>query len=303
MSRWSKSLLIFHDVTVGAKPKISTAHRLLNQLISSSKFSLISSRYHNRPNKKYMTKKIILALSLAVMLWSCGLKSENEKLHAHIDSLNMEIAIGQEMNAALQEVGVLLDSIDLNRKVLRSNMIEGTTYTDYKNRLLSINDFVKSSSQRIEALEASLAKSKSGSNQYASMVKKLKLELENRKAEMLALEESISKLKSENEMLIVTVNEKETIISEKDNFIQVKEQELSNLETEFNNFSTASKATEGDLYFAQAAALEEAAHRTKLAPRKKKTTQQEALELYRKALILGKQEAQDRINELEKKLS
>jgi hypothetical protein len=117
------------------------------------------------------------------------------------------------------------------------------------------------------------------------------------------MEESITKLKSENETLVLTVNEKETVISEKDNFIQVKEQELANMETQFKSFSDQSKLTEGDLYFAQATAMEEAADRTKLAPRKKKTTQQEALELYRKAFQLGKQEAQDKIQELEKKLS
>jgi len=117
------------------------------------------------------------------------------------------------------------------------------------------------------------------------------------------LEESITQLKSENQNLILTVNEKETVISEKDNFIQVKEQELANMESQFKSFSEQSKLTEGDLYYSQAAALEVAAERTKLAPRKKKSTQQEALELYRKAFQLGKQEAQTKIDELEKKLS
>jgi hypothetical protein len=48
--------------------------------------------------------------------------------------------------------------------------------------------------------------------------------------------------------------------------------------------------------------VEEAANRTKLAPRKKKETLKEAIELYKKALSLGKQEAQARIAELEKKI-
>jgi DNA repair exonuclease SbcCD ATPase subunit len=250
-----------------------------------------------------MIKKIFLSLSVVALLWSCGLKDENAKLKTKIDSLNVEIKTGQEVAATLQEVGVLLDSIDANRNLLRSNIIEGTSFTNYSERLKSINSHVKSTSLRIEELEASLSKAKSGSAQYASMVKKLKAELETRKTEMLALEESITKLKAENETLVLTVNQKETIISEKDNFIQVKEQELASMETEFKSFSEQSKLTEGDLYFAQAAALEEAAERTKLAPRKKKTTQQEALELYRKALQFGKQEAQEKITVLEKELS
>jgi chromosome segregation ATPase len=250
-----------------------------------------------------MIKKIFLTLSVVGLLWSCGLKDENAKLKSRIDSLNMEVKTGQEMVASLQEVGVLLDSIDANRNVLRSNIIEGTSYTNYSERLKDLNSYVKSTYSKIEELEASLSKAKSGSAQYASIVKKLKNDLEARQAEIVALEESITKLKSDNEALILTVNQKETVISEKDNFIQVKEQELATMETQFKDFSEQSKLTEGDLYYNQAAALEEAADRTKLAPRKKKSTQQEALELYRKALQLGKQEAQIKVDELEKKLS
>jgi len=250
-----------------------------------------------------MIKKIVLSLSVVALLWSCGLKDENKKLLAKIDSLNVEVKTGQEVAATLQEVGLLLDSIDVNRNLLRSDIIEGTSNANYSERLKSINAYVKSTSSRIEELEASLSKAKSGSAQYASMVKKLKAELETRKAEMLALEESVAQLRAENETLAQTVTQKETVISEKENFIQVKEQELASLETEFKNFSEQSKLTEGDLYYAQAVALEEAADRTKLAPRKKKTTQQEALELYRKALQFGKQDAQVKIQELEEKLS
>lgn len=250
-----------------------------------------------------MIKKLLLSLSVVGVLWSCGLKDENAKLKSQIDELNVEVKTGQEMVATLQEVGVLLDSIDANRNLLRSNIVEGTSYTNYSERLKDLNSYVKSTYSKIEVLEASLSKAKSGSSQYASMVKRLKSDLETKQAEILAMEESITKLKSENETLVLTVNQKETVISEKDNFIQVKEQELTNMETQFKSFSEQSKMTEGDLYFAQAAALEEAADRTKLAPRKKKTTQQEALELYRKALQLGKPEAESKIEELEKKLS
>lgn len=241
--------------------------------------------------------------SVVALLWSCGYKQQNEKLQAKVDSLSIELQTSEEMATTLQDVGVLLDSIDQNRKMLRSNIIEGTSYANYNERLKSINDFVKTTSRRIEEMEMSLKKYKSSSNQYASMVKKLKKDLESRLAEVVALEESVAKLKSENETLILTVSEKETIISEKDNFIQVKEKELAGMEQQFHDFTEKTRMNEGDLYYAQAAALEEAAHRTKFAPRKKKSTQQEALELYRKALLLGKPEAQEKVNELEKELS
>lgn len=250
-----------------------------------------------------MKKEIVLILSVAGLLASCGLKDENARLRASVDSLKVELNTSNEMSASLHEVGILLDSIDQSRKLLRSDMIEGTSYENYSARLKSINDYVRSSAKHLEELEKSLTKSKASSSQYAAVIKKLKQDLEERKAELLALEQSVAQLKSENQSLIVTVLQKDTVISEKDKYIQVREQELATLETQFKDFAEQSKITEGDLYFAQAAALEEAAHRTKLAPRKKKVTQQEALELYRKALQLGNKNAEEKIAALEDKLS
>lgn len=60
--------------------------------------------------------------------------------------------------------------------------------------------------------------------------------------------------------------------------------------------------SEADSYYARGAAIEEAANRTKLAPRKKKDTLREALELYKKAQSLGNTNAQAKIDEIEKKL-
>jgi hypothetical protein len=49
-------------------------------------------------------------------------------------------------------------------------------------------------------------------------------------------------------------------------------------------------------------AVEETANRTHFAPRKKKNTMREALELYKQAQVFGKDEAQAKIDELEKRL-
>ena len=62
------------------------------------------------------------------------------------------------------------------------------------------------------------------------------------------------------------------------------------------------RVEKADLYFAQAAALETAADRTKFAPRKRRATRREAIELYKISLSLGKFEAQERITNLEKKV-
>ena len=63
-----------------------------------------------------------------------------------------------------------------------------------------------------------------------------------------------------------------------------------------------SKVSEADAYFLRAMAIETAADRTRLAPRKKKQTLREALELYKKAASLGKEEATAKISQLEEQL-
>ena len=63
-----------------------------------------------------------------------------------------------------------------------------------------------------------------------------------------------------------------------------------------------SQMTEADAFFARAEAMEEAAKRTKLAPKKRKETYAEALELYKKALAYGRADAEAKITELEGKI-
>ena len=74
------------------------------------------------------------------------------------------------------------------------------------------------------------------------------------------------------------------------------------IEAKIQELMIASKVSEADSYYARAQAVEEAANRTKLAPKKKKETLKEAIELYKKSLSLGKEEAQAKITELEKKI-
>ena len=110
-------------------------------------------------------------------------------------------------------------------------------------------------------------------------------------------------MRVENQALATTITQKDSVINTKLETIKMKEQDVATLEAKVVEVNTASKASQADLYFAQAQALETAADRTKFAPKKKKETQREALELYKLSLSLGKTEAQTRIDELQKDLS
>jgi chromosome segregation ATPase len=247
-----------------------------------------------------MVKNILFIVAIGATMMSCG--GEAEKLKSQVDSLKVELQTSQQFATTLQEVGVLMDSIDANRQLLRVNMVEGTTYENYTARMKDINNYVKSTQSKIEDLESSLKKSKSNNSSLSASIKKLKADLEARNKEIEKLNEHVDQLRNENQNLITTVGLQEAELNDKEAQIITKEQELALIEAKIQELMIASKVSEADSYFARAQAVEEAANRTKLAPKKKKETLNEALELYKKAFSLGKQEAQAKITELEKKI-
>ena len=247
-----------------------------------------------------MVKRFLFVASFGAVMASCG--GNSEKLQSQVDSLKTELQTSQQFATTLQEVGVLMDSIDVNRQLLRVNMVEGTTYDNYKSRMKDINNYVKDTQSKITDLEKALKKSKGNANTYAATIKKLKADLESKNAEIIKLQDLVASLGNENANLITTVGLQEAELADKESQITAKQQELALIEARIQEIMVQSKMSEGDSYFARGQAVEEAANRTKLAPKKKKETYKEAIELYKKALSLGKQEAQAKITALEKKI-
>ena len=246
-------------------------------------------------------KNLMIAVSISVILASCG-GAENAKLKTQLDSLQNELQVSQEMAQTLQEVGTLMDSIDASRQVLRVNMVEGSTYSAYTSRMKDLNNYVKDTQGKIGDLEKALKKSKANNNAFAATVKKLKADLEKKNGEIVELQQRVQDLGNQNENMKITIDLQEAELNDKQSQIEAKQQELALIEARIQELMIQSKMSEGDSYFARGAAIEEAANRTKLAPRKKKDTYREAIELYKKALSLGNDKAQAKIDELEKKV-
>lgn len=245
-----------------------------------------------------MIRQFILGIATVALLWGCG-KEERERLQSQVDSLRTELQASQKVAAEMQEVGVLLDSIDANRHLLRTDVVEGTSYEDYTNRLRNLNNYIKETQNKLAELEQSAKKSAG----YASTIKKLRMDLQARANQIAALEEEVENMRNENLALNRGVNEKDSLLNERAGIIQMREQDIATLEAQVDEITEKAKTEQADLYFAQAQALETAADRTKFAPRKKKETMREALELYKLSHALGKEEAQQRIVEIEKDLS
>ena len=243
-------------------------------------------------------KLFVMTVGIATFLLSCDVK-EKQQLLSKVDSLQVELQTNQQMATTLQEVGMLLDSIDATRQVLRTNVVEGTSYADYENRLNELNAYIRQSQQKIDELEKTMKKSAAN---YSATIKRLKNDLALRNEQLAALEVEVTKFKNENQILASTLSEKNLALAEQQQLIQLKEENIARLEAKVTEVNIASQTSKAELYFAQAAALETAASRTKFAPKKKKETQREALELYKVSHSLGHVEAQEKIAQLEKEL-
>lgn len=248
-----------------------------------------------------MFKKLLLASFGIFFLASCD-TNEKAQLQSKVDSLTVELETSQRMAQTLQDVGVLMDSIDANRQLLRVNMVEGTTYDNYTSRMKDLNNYVRETEEKIDDLEKQLKKSKSNNNAFAATIKKLKSELVTKTQEITALQDQVEQYRNENQNLSQTIQLQEDELANKEAQIIAKQEELALIEVRIQELMISSKVSEADAYFARAQAVEETANRTKLAPKKKKASYQEAIELYKKSLSLGKKEAQAKITELEKKI-
>lgn len=245
-----------------------------------------------------MIRTFILGLSVVGILWGCNNKEREVALQSEIDSLRTELQESQQTAEALQDVGVMIDSIDASRQLLRTDMVEGASYQDYRNRLASIREYVQESQQKIAELERTAQQNRG----YAGTIRRMKADLEKTNQQLASLEEEVQNFRTENRSLSRTVSARDSIISINDETLREREENLASLESEIQEMTTDSKNFMAESYYNQAAALEEAAKRTQFAPRKKKRAQQEALELYKKSLEMGKDEAQAKVEELEKDL-
>jgi hypothetical protein len=243
-------------------------------------------------------KLSIVSLGIAMSLFGCHSK-ERAALRQKVDSLNHELQASQKAEGTLHEVAVLIDSIDANRRSLNTKMIEGTSYADYVTRLKDISENIRATQQKLDQLQAS---SQNSQRISAATIQRLKTDLELRSKDILALQAEVADMREQNKSLSMNVSEKDSMLTVREQTLQVKEGDITSLQGLVKDMDEQNKIKVADLYFAQAQALETAAHRTRFAPRRKKETRREALELYKLSLSLGKSEAQARITELEKEV-
>ncbi len=234
-----------------------------------------------------MPLKSTFSLLILSILFACN-SSEVKRLQIENDSLRSELNSQQSAMKTLLEISVWLDSIDANRSALVSEDV--TSPEVLSERLHDINEFVKRSEQKIVAIEEALKSSNLESSAYLMMVDALKGEVQYQVDQVARLNEQVRISNDENAGLRENIQRKDDELTRQ---ASAKEQELRLLRERIQTMEDNVKINNADAFYERAKAAEAVARKTKLAPRKKREAYEEAVQLYRKALALGKSQAKD----------
>jgi chromosome segregation ATPase len=250
------------------------------------------------------TMKTIMPMIAVLLLMAAGCqdKEQAEMLQRENEELKAELTRAQAAVQTFEQVGTLIDSIDRMRNTLALSMESGTSYEDYLKKMEEITDYVQQSEQKISELEREIASSTAQGGKYAAAIARLKKDLAEKSEEIQTLQAKVEEYRNENEELLSTVDLQKSEIEVQTEELERKREELALIENRIQELMVQSQVNEADAYFARAAAVEEAARRTKLAPKKKKETYKEAMELYQKALSYGREDAEAKVNELKEKI-
>lgn len=204
-------------------------------------------------------KKLFGAIVLVVALSGCSKQSEMV-LQKEVDSLRLEVSVSKQMNATLQQIGTMIDSLD----VLRSELSKGA-YTGKPERLRDINKYVASMQSKSAEIEHELEKGTGSAAIYAGIISRLNNDLTAKTLELTAIAEQVTVHKGVNDTLRMIVDLQAAEINEGAARLTATEQEIHRLDDEVKHLTLEAKSHVADSYDERALALEEAAKRTHLA--------------------------------------
>ena len=245
-----------------------------------------------------MNNNFFLLLAAIVFSFSqCSSSTENyETLRQKYDSLATEHEHTEILLSGLETTVMIIDSIEIGYEALNFELEVGTDYNTYEKKMSDIASYIDRAEDRIVELENKLGND-------AVFIASLRKELSIKTQKIQELEKAIEDLKEKNDKLFNLVMVQGQTLHNKTTELELKKQELELIEAHIQELMKQGKESEANGYFARAEALEEAANRTQLAPRKKKETLKEALELYIKSMEGGNESAAAKVEELRRKLN
>jgi hypothetical protein len=243
-------------------------------------------------------KKLIIILSLTWLTIGCDQKKadpEKVTLQTKVDSLELALEVQSYNNVLLEQVGKYLDSIDIQRNWIEINLEQGLSESDYLARMTRLSQYVQKAEWTIRELE----KTRSA---YASQVKRLKQEIVVQDQELQKLLAIIESSNAENEGLSTTL-----LLSEDD--LTAARIQILETQNKLNEVLTIGQKLKEDLAMTKAESLfrqgenkEDLAQHIQLAPKRKRKTLEQSLDLYKQSLSQGYEPARAKVETLTKRL-
>jgi hypothetical protein len=238
-----------------------------------------------------MRLQVLLAVVMSLAIAGCKnqryshLKKENDSLRAEIEARHQTLMM-------LHNAEVLLDTIEMN---MRSREDE----SEILPRLEAVCSYVKVSEESILKMQKELQASRYEANAYLMMVDALKGELGVHIDKSDIMEDSVGGYVSSNAELVTNLSMQERMILDLKRDIEHRHQQLNKLEQDVTELEAYIDISDAEREYARAQRVELIGRKMLLSPQKKRETMREALEIYKKAYVLGKKEARENIAVLE----
>jgi hypothetical protein len=219
-----------------------------------------------KPWLNIFMKKLFVAIVLVVALSGCN-KQKEIVLRDELESLRLEVAATKQMSSTLQQIGLMIDSVD----VLRKELAQGK-YRDNPDKLREINKYVASMQSRSSEIEKQLEKGTGSASVYNDIISRLTRDLATKTFEFNTLTEQVALHKGVNDTLRMLVEAQTAEIDAGATILAITKQEILRLDEDVKQLSVEARSMMTDSYDEQAlgSALAEAAKRTHLAIEKAK---------------------------------
>lgn len=212
-----------------------------------------------------------------------------------VDSLLQVVEEHRYAVALLSQVGMYMDSIDQNRKMIAIDLETGLNEEDYIQRMKSLNEYTQKAEWTIAELEKTRAA-------YAIQVKRLKKQIVEQGDQIAILQMSVEDYKTKNTSLENEVKLTRDQLLDTQVSLSYNENVLAETENKVAELDEKLTLSEAETLYAKGEGLELMASRIEFAPKRKKETLEQSLAYYKKAIILGHAPARAKAENIEKLL-
>ncbi|MEQ8906079.1 hypothetical protein [Ekhidna sp.] len=238
----------------------------------------------------------LMAISMLVIA-GCSKMQEEAQLQetSTVDSLLQVVEEHRYAVALLGQVGMYMDSIDENRKMIAVDLETGLNEEDYIQRMKSLNEYTQKAEWTIAELEKTRAA-------YAIQVKRLKKQIAEQGDQIAILQISVEEYKLKNANLEDEVKLTREQLLDTQVALNYNENSLDEAQDKVAELDEKLTLSEAETFYAKGEGLELMASRIEFAPKRKKETLEQSLSYYKEAIKLGYVPAKARAESIQKML-